>query len=112
MINSSFELPLPLSHSLLINPSIFRFRSLGVGSNIPLWYDLEKGDFELIDPVEYLIEERDIIANLGDNVTFVVTNHTALISSFQNLTFIVNSKVSKDTAFLNNLTNALSTVNK
>ena len=60
-----------------INPTIFRFRSLGVGSNIPLWYDLEKGEFELIDPVDYLIEERDIIASLGDNVTSQVFNDHA-----------------------------------
>ena len=46
------------------------------------------------------------IKYLGDNATLVVTNHTALISSFQNLTFIVNSKAAGDTTFLNNLTNA------
>ena len=46
------------------------------------------------------------IKYLGNNATFVVTNHTALISSFQNLTLIANSKAAGDTAFLNNLTNA------
>jgi len=74
-----------------INPSIFRFRSLGVGSNIPLWYDLEKGDFELIDPVEYLIEERDIIANLGNNVTSQVFNDHAA-----NYCYIESNNIQKD----------------
>ena len=74
-----------------INPTIFRFRSLGVGPNIPLWYDLEKGDFELIDPVEYLIEERDIIANLGDNVTSQVFNDHAA-----NYCYIDSANIQKD----------------
>jgi len=74
-----------------INPTIFRFRSLGVGPNIPLWYDLEKGEFELIDPVEYLIEERDIIANLGENVTSQVFNDHAA-----NYCYIESKNIQKD----------------
>ncbi|MFW9825689.1 MAG: radical SAM protein [Candidatus Thorarchaeota archaeon] len=74
-----------------INPTIFRFRSLGVGPDIPLWYDLEKGDFELIDPVDYLIEERDIIANLGDNVTSQVFNDHAA-----NYCYIESDNIKKD----------------
>ncbi|MHA2181154.1 MAG: radical SAM protein [Promethearchaeota archaeon] len=74
-----------------INPTIFRFRSLGVGSNIPLWYDLEKGEFEVIDPVEYLIEERDIIANLGNNVNSQVFNDHAA-----NYCYIESNNIQKD----------------
>ncbi|MBY8991875.1 MAG: radical SAM protein [Candidatus Lokiarchaeota archaeon] len=74
-----------------INPTIFRFRSLGVGSNIPLWYDLEKGEFELIDPVDYLIEERDIIANLGENVTSQVFNDHAA-----NYCYIESNNIKED----------------
>jgi radical SAM superfamily enzyme YgiQ (UPF0313 family) len=74
-----------------INPTIFRFRSLGVGPNIPLWYDMEKGDFELIDPVEYLIEERDIIANLGENVSSQVFNDHAA-----NYCYIDSQNIQKD----------------
>ncbi|NVM46365.1 MAG: radical SAM protein [Candidatus Lokiarchaeota archaeon] len=57
-----------------INPTIFRFRTLNVMPNTPLWQDWKNGDFELLSPVECLIEERDIIANLGENVTSQVFN--------------------------------------
>jgi radical SAM superfamily enzyme YgiQ (UPF0313 family) len=69
-----------------INPTIFRFRTLNIMPNTPLWKEWKKGDFELLSPVECLIEERDIIANLGENVTSQVfndhvSNYTSLESS-------------------------------
>ena len=69
-----------------INPTIFRFRTLNIMPNTPLWTEWKKGDFELLSPVECLIEERDIIANLGENVTSQVfndhvSNYTSLESS-------------------------------
>jgi radical SAM superfamily enzyme YgiQ (UPF0313 family) len=57
-----------------INPTIFRFRTLNILPNTPLWEDWKRGDFELLSPVECLVEERDIIANLGDNVSSQVFN--------------------------------------
>ena len=60
-----------------INPTMFRFRTLGVIPNTPLWDDWSKGEFQLLSPVEYLMETRDIIANLGDNVTSKVFNDHA-----------------------------------
>ena len=50
------------------------------------------------------------IKYLGNNATFVVKNHTTLISSLKNLTLIANSKVIRDTAFISNLTNAQNTL--
>ena len=57
-----------------INPTIFRFRTLNISSSTPLWEDLQSGEFTLLSPVENLKEERDIIANLGENVTSQVFN--------------------------------------
>ncbi|TES95659.1 MAG: radical SAM protein, partial [Promethearchaeota archaeon] len=57
-----------------INPTIFRFRTLNVMPNTPLWEDWKSGDFELLSPIECLIEERDILKNLGENVTSQVFN--------------------------------------
>ncbi|MBY8985544.1 MAG: radical SAM protein [Candidatus Lokiarchaeota archaeon] len=57
-----------------INPTIFRFRTLNVSPSMPLWEDLSSGEFTLLSPLENLKEERDIIANLGDNVTSQVFN--------------------------------------
>ena len=57
-----------------INPTIFRFRTLNILPGTPLWDDWKAGEFELLSPVENLKEERDIIANLGDNVTSQVFN--------------------------------------
>ncbi|MFX0041314.1 MAG: radical SAM protein [Candidatus Hodarchaeota archaeon] len=57
-----------------INPTIFRFRTLNVMPGTPLWDEWKAGEFELLSPVENLKEERDIIANLGDNVTSQVFN--------------------------------------
>ncbi|MHA2289680.1 MAG: radical SAM protein, partial [Promethearchaeota archaeon] len=47
-----------------INPTIFRFRTLNIMENTPLWNEWKRGEFELLSPLENLLEERDIIANL------------------------------------------------
>jgi radical SAM superfamily enzyme YgiQ (UPF0313 family) len=57
-----------------INPTVFRFRTLHVSPTVPLYDDIENGEFELLSPVECIKEERDIIANLGENVTSEVYN--------------------------------------
>lgn len=57
-----------------INPTIFRFRTLNILPGTPLWDEWKAGEFELLSPVENLKEEREIIANLGDNVTSQVFN--------------------------------------
>ena len=57
-----------------INPTIFRFRTLNILPNTPLWDEWKSGEFELLSPVDNLKEEREIIANLGDNVTSQVFN--------------------------------------
>jgi len=57
-----------------INPTIFRFRTLNILPNTPLWKEWKSGDFKLLSPVDNLKEEREIIANLGDNVTSQVFN--------------------------------------
>ena len=57
-----------------INPTIFRFRTLNIMPNTPLWEDWKSGEFELLSPVDCLKEEREIIANLGENVTSQVFN--------------------------------------
>lgn len=57
-----------------INPTIFRFRTLTVSPSIPLWEDFKSGEFTLINPIDNVKEERDIIANLGENVTSQVFN--------------------------------------
>ncbi|TFG25393.1 MAG: radical SAM protein [Promethearchaeota archaeon] len=57
-----------------INPTIFRFRTLNIMPNTPLWEDWKSGEFTLLSPVDCLKEEREIIANLGENVTSQVFN--------------------------------------
>lgn len=57
-----------------INPTIFRFRTLNISPSMPLWEDLESGEFTLLSPIENLKEERDIISYLGENVTSQVFN--------------------------------------
>ncbi len=57
-----------------INPTIFRFRTLNILPNTPLWKEWKNGEFELLSPVECLKEERDIIKNLGENVNSQVFN--------------------------------------
>ncbi|NHJ20879.1 MAG: radical SAM protein [Candidatus Lokiarchaeota archaeon] len=69
-----------------INPTIFRFRTLNIMPNTPLWEDWKRGDFELLSPVECLIEEREIVANLGDDVTSQVFNdHVSNYCSLESL---------------------------
>ena len=57
-----------------INPTIFRFRTLNIIPETPLWKKWKSGEFELLSPAECLQEERDIIANLGEDVTSEVYN--------------------------------------
>lgn len=57
-----------------INPTIFRFRTLNILPNTPLWEDYKTGEFKLLKPVDCLKEERDIISKLGPNVTSQVFN--------------------------------------
>ncbi len=57
-----------------INPTIFRFRTLNILPNTPLWHEWKSGEFKLLSPVDNLKEEREIIARLGENVTSQVFN--------------------------------------
>ncbi len=57
-----------------INPTIFRFRTLNILPNTPLWKEWKSGEFKLLSPVENLKEERAIIAKLGPNVNSQVFN--------------------------------------
>lgn len=57
-----------------INPTIFRFRTLNVLPNTPLWEEWKEGNFQLLSPIECIKEEREIIKNLGENVTSQVFN--------------------------------------
>ena len=57
-----------------INSTIFRFRTLNILQGTPLWDEWKSGQFKLLSPVENLKEEREIIANLGENVTSQVFN--------------------------------------
>lgn len=57
-----------------INPTVFRFRTLNISPNIPLWDKVQSGAFTELNPVDTLREERDIIKLLGENVTSEVYN--------------------------------------
>ncbi|MFX1238785.1 MAG: radical SAM protein [Promethearchaeota archaeon] len=57
-----------------VNPTIFRFRTLNILPDTPLWDEWKSGKFKLLKPVDCIKEERDIIANLGPNVTSQVFN--------------------------------------
>ncbi|MFX1498679.1 MAG: radical SAM protein [Promethearchaeota archaeon] len=57
-----------------INPTIFRFRTLNIVPYSDLFDEYNNGEFKLLSPVENLMEERDIIAKLGENVTSEVYN--------------------------------------
>jgi len=57
-----------------INPTIFRFRTLNILPGTPLWDEWKSGEFKLLSPLENITEERNIIANLGENVTSQVFN--------------------------------------
>ena len=82
-----------------INPTIFRFRTLNILPDTPLWEDWKSGKFQLLSPVECIREERDIIKNLGDNVTSQVFN-----DHVSNYVGIESSNIKEDKeAFLNAL---------
>ncbi|MBY9010032.1 MAG: radical SAM protein [Candidatus Lokiarchaeota archaeon] len=82
-----------------INPTIFRFRTLNIMPNTPLWEEWKNGDFELLSPLENLIEEREIIANLGENVSSQVFNdHVSNYTSLESL----NIKIDRN-AFIKTL---------
>ncbi|MHA1804677.1 MAG: radical SAM protein [Promethearchaeota archaeon] len=69
-----------------INPTIFRFRTLNILPNTPLWEDYKSGKFQLLKPVDCLKEEYEIIANLGPNVTSQVYNdHISNYCSLESL---------------------------
>ena len=57
-----------------VNPTIFRFRTLNILPNTPLWNEWKSGEFELLSPVENVKEEREIIALLEDHITSQVFN--------------------------------------
>ncbi|MBN2156398.1 MAG: radical SAM protein [Candidatus Lokiarchaeota archaeon] len=57
-----------------INPTIFRFRTLNVIPTAPLWQDVQNGKFTVMRPVDILKEERDILMQLGSNVTSEMYN--------------------------------------
>ncbi len=57
-----------------INPTIFRFRTLNVIPSSPLWIDVQNGTFKVMKPVDVLKEERNIISQLGPNVTSEMYN--------------------------------------
>ncbi len=57
-----------------INPTIFRFRTLNVIPSSPLWKDVQNGTFKVMRPVDVLKEERDILQQLGPNVTSEMYN--------------------------------------
>jgi radical SAM superfamily enzyme YgiQ (UPF0313 family) len=54
--------------------STFRFRTLNILPNTPLWDKWQSGEFELLSPLENLKEERGIIKRLGENVNSEVYN--------------------------------------
>ncbi len=69
-----------------INPTIFRFRTLNILPGTPLWDEWKSEKFTLLSPVENLKEEKQIVENLGENVTSQVfndhiSNYCALESS-------------------------------
>ncbi|TFG24262.1 MAG: radical SAM protein [Promethearchaeota archaeon] len=82
-----------------INPTIFRFRTLNILPETPLWDEWKSGKFQLLSPVECIKEERDIIKNLGDNVTSQVFN-----DHVSNYVGLESSNIKEDKeAFLNAL---------
>jgi radical SAM superfamily enzyme len=82
-----------------INPTIFRFRTLNMMPGTPLYDEWKAGEFELLSPVENLKQERDIIANLGENVNSQVFNdHVSNYCSIES----ENIKIDRD-AFIKTL---------
>ena len=82
-----------------INPTIFRFRTLNILPYTPLWEEWKNGEFQLLTPLECIKEERDIIRNLGENVTSQVFN-----DHVSNYVGLESSNIKEDKeAFLNSL---------
>ena len=82
-----------------INPTIFRFRTLNILPNTPLWEEWKSGDFELLKPIDCLKEERDIIASLGPKVSSEVYN-----DHISNYCTLESTNIKEDKqAFLNQL---------
>ncbi len=57
-----------------VNPTIFRFRTLNLMRNTPLFQDYQDGKFKVLRPVDALKEERAIVTQLGSSVTSEVYN--------------------------------------
>ncbi|MBY8983108.1 MAG: radical SAM protein [Candidatus Lokiarchaeota archaeon] len=66
-----------------INPTIFRFRTLNIIPNTPLWDEWKNNKYELLKPVDCIKEEKGIISKLGPNVNSQVFNDH--ISNYCNL---------------------------
>jgi radical SAM superfamily enzyme YgiQ (UPF0313 family) len=82
-----------------INPTIFRFRTLNILPGTPLWDEWKSGKFMLLSPVENLVEEKQIIENLGENVTSQVFN-----DHISNYCALESSNIKKDrNDFINTL---------
>jgi radical SAM superfamily enzyme YgiQ (UPF0313 family) len=58
-----------------INPDFIRFRTLKVMKDMPLYKNLEKGDFLLPTDQEILLEERLLIENLDGITSHVKSDH-------------------------------------
>ncbi len=74
-----------------INPTIFRFRTLNVIPSSPLWVDVQNGTFKVMRPVDVLKEERDILAQIGSNVTSEMYN-----DHISNYCTLKSNDISKD----------------
>ena len=88
-----------------INPTVFRFRTLHITqvNPPPLLDDIENGELELLSPLECIKEEREIIANLGDNVTSEVYN-----DHMNNYCYVNSQNIQKDKkAFIRELDSCL-----
>ncbi len=57
-----------------INPTFFRFRTLNILPNTPLWDEWKSGKFKKLSPVDCIKEEKDIIASLGPDINSQVFN--------------------------------------
>jgi radical SAM superfamily enzyme YgiQ (UPF0313 family) len=66
-----------------IKPTYFRFRTLNVMENSPLRADIESGEFEILSPLEIMLEMRRIIANLQTSLTSKMRNDH--ISNYVNI---------------------------
>jgi radical SAM superfamily enzyme YgiQ (UPF0313 family) len=68
----------------LINPTIFRFRTLNIMNNSPLKEDIDNGSFEILTPLDILKEQYRIIENLSPSLTSAMKNdHISNYSSIE-----------------------------